>query len=284
MATSKGFFGHRRGSTKSFTFSVLNGKQVTREKAEKVKNPRTYGQAYQRCKMATLTKAYKKMKSICDHSFENKQYGAQSMAYFLSANSHRKLKFYNKVRDLLYPSNFLISEGTLKPSSSMATYDNSKKVVISFDAKEKAEDFFKSLGLSKKGMITIVYFDANSDFYWVRFKIKSDSVPAGNASLEDLKKMYTIEGRLPELTVENDNISFSNAIGAGVILSDLEDNKWKRSTCEIVTLDELDTNTDECVSYYFGGNSTKILNGGLSGVSGGGSSHSGGGGGTPQHP
>ena len=43
MATSKGFFGHRRGSTKSFTFSVLNGKQVTREKAEKVKNPRIQG-------------------------------------------------------------------------------------------------------------------------------------------------------------------------------------------------------------------------------------------------
>lgn len=283
MATSKGFFGHRRGSTKSFTFSVLNGKQVTREKAEKVKNPRTYGQAYQRCKMATLTKAYKKMKSICDHSFENKQYGAQSMAYFLSANSHRKLKFYDKVKDVLYPSNFLISEGTLQPSSSMTTYNN-RKVVITFDAKEKAEDFFKSLGLSKKGMITIVYFDSNTDFYWVRFKIKSDSVPAGNASLEDLKKMYTIEGQLPNMTVENDKITFSNAIGAGVILSDLEDNKWKRSTCEMVTPDEIDTNTDECVSYYFGGNSTKILNGGLSGVSGGGSSHSGGGGGTPQHP
>ena len=44
MATSKSFFGKRRGSTKNFTFAVFNGKQVTKEKAEQVKNPRTLAQ------------------------------------------------------------------------------------------------------------------------------------------------------------------------------------------------------------------------------------------------
>ena len=41
MAQSKGFFGRRKGSTKSLTFSVLDGKQITKDRVYDVKNPRT---------------------------------------------------------------------------------------------------------------------------------------------------------------------------------------------------------------------------------------------------
>ena len=34
MAKSSGYFGLRRGSTKSHTFSVLNGKQITKDRVE----------------------------------------------------------------------------------------------------------------------------------------------------------------------------------------------------------------------------------------------------------
>lgn len=37
MAQSKGFFGLRKGSTKSLTFSVLDGKQITKDRVYDVK-------------------------------------------------------------------------------------------------------------------------------------------------------------------------------------------------------------------------------------------------------
>ena len=70
MAKSIGYFGLRRGSTKSHTFSVVGGKQITKDRVEGGKNPRTLGQMRQRCIAATCTQAYSAMKSICDHSFD----------------------------------------------------------------------------------------------------------------------------------------------------------------------------------------------------------------------
>ena len=45
MAISKSFFGLRRKSTKSLTFSVLNGKQITKDRVSAVKNPKSEAQA-----------------------------------------------------------------------------------------------------------------------------------------------------------------------------------------------------------------------------------------------
>lgn len=283
MAISKGFFGHRRGSTKSFTYSVLNGKQVTREKAESVKNPRTYGQAYQRTKMATLTKAYRKMKEICDHSFENKQYGAQSMAYFLSANSHRELNFYNKKTDKFLPSEFLVSEGTLSRTNLFEVHDHNG--TLNVDVDQKSKDILKDLGLSENGMFTIVFFDNNSKFKWIRFKNKkSDHEPASSATAEDMRKMFDVEGTSSDISVENNNITVKGITAFGVILSELDNKQWKRSTCQMVIVNDLDPDNEAAVKNYFGGGSTKVLNGGKKqgGNSAGGSGGSGGGG--HEHP
>ena len=70
MAKSSTYFGLRRGSTKSLTFSVADGKQITKDRVEGGKDPRTLAQMTQRCMVATVGAAYSAMKSICDHSFE----------------------------------------------------------------------------------------------------------------------------------------------------------------------------------------------------------------------
>ena len=87
MAKSKSFFGLRRGSTKSLTFSVLNGQQVTKDRVYGGKNPRSLAQMIQRMCMATSSAAYAEMKQIVDHSFEGISYGANTMAKFLSVNT-----------------------------------------------------------------------------------------------------------------------------------------------------------------------------------------------------
>ncbi|MBO7592977.1 MAG: hypothetical protein J6T00_06395 [Bacteroidaceae bacterium] len=86
MAKSANYYGLRRGSTKSHTYSVVDGKQITKDRVEGGKNPRTLAQMSQRCIMSTCGFAYSVMKSICDHSFEDKSAGMQCMREFMSAN------------------------------------------------------------------------------------------------------------------------------------------------------------------------------------------------------
>ena len=86
MAKSKGFFGLRSGSTKNFTFSELNGQQITKERVYKVKNPRTLQQMRQRMVMATVSAAYSYLKEICDHSFEGFGVGSPCMSEFMRLN------------------------------------------------------------------------------------------------------------------------------------------------------------------------------------------------------
>lgn len=86
MAKSNGFFTLRRGSTKSLTFSVYNGKQITKDRVSKVSNPKSQKQQYQRAIMATVMAAYSGMKEIVDHSFQGKSKGSENQREFMSRN------------------------------------------------------------------------------------------------------------------------------------------------------------------------------------------------------
>lgn len=85
-AKSKSFFGLRRGSTKSLTFQVLDGQQITKDRVTEVRNPRTEKQRIQRVIMNTALRAYSAMKEICDHSFEGVAYGGKTQQAFLAEN------------------------------------------------------------------------------------------------------------------------------------------------------------------------------------------------------
>lgn len=87
MARSKSFFGLRRGSAGGFTYSKgANGEQITRAKAEFVKNPKTPAQNVQRMVFAAVSKQRSLWQRILTHSFQSKQVAAESMAAFSKAN------------------------------------------------------------------------------------------------------------------------------------------------------------------------------------------------------
>lgn len=86
MARSKSFFGLRRGSTKSHTYSVLNGQQITKDRVQSVANPKTQKQQFQRAIMATVMAAYSEMKAIEDHAFQGKKKGSENQREFMSRN------------------------------------------------------------------------------------------------------------------------------------------------------------------------------------------------------
>lgn len=86
MAKSKSFFGLRSGSTKSLTFQVYRGEQITKDRVYRVSNPRTEAQMTQRALMTIVAAARSALKGLVDHSFEGVAYGEASLKEFSKQN------------------------------------------------------------------------------------------------------------------------------------------------------------------------------------------------------
>ena len=86
MAKSKAFFGLRTGSTKSLTFQVYRGQQITKDRVYRVSNPRTDGQMTQRALIPIVAAARSALKGLVDHSFEGVPYGEASLREFSKQN------------------------------------------------------------------------------------------------------------------------------------------------------------------------------------------------------
>lgn len=165
MAQSKGFFGLRKGSTKSLTFSVLDGKQITKDRVYDVKNPRTESQMRQRMLMTTIGAAYKTLKSIADHSFEGYSSGMQCMRQFNSRNLNRFKQAaaakgsvaLNEYKDGdINPLPFILASGSL-PGFSFKFDDTSNlEIVGEKDSADftTAEGIYEALGVQRNDLIT----------------------------------------------------------------------------------------------------------------------------------
>lgn len=165
MARSKSFFGLRKGSTKSHTYSVLDGQQVTKDRVYDVKNPRTEGQMKQRMVMTTVGAAYKYMKSIADHSFEGKSSGMQCMREFNSRNLNRFKAMssdkgavaFNSYKDgAINPLPFILAAGSIPALD--YKMNGESKVELSFNKDNAsfttAEAIYEAMGISRNDLIT----------------------------------------------------------------------------------------------------------------------------------
>ena len=86
MAKSKSFFGLRTGSTKSLTFQVYRGQQITKDRVYRVSNPRSEAQMTQRALIPIVAAARSALKGLVDHSFEGVPYGEASLKEFSKQN------------------------------------------------------------------------------------------------------------------------------------------------------------------------------------------------------
>ena len=127
MAKSKSFFGLRRGSTKSLTFQVLKGKQITKDRVDQVSNPQTSLQMLQRVVFATVVNAAEKMAEIVTISQQGVTDPVESKRRFIAQNV-KQLRTYAKSimaggdvtavfapkgNTQLIPNSYLISKGSL---------------------------------------------------------------------------------------------------------------------------------------------------------------------------
>lgn len=165
MAQSKGFFGLRKGSTKSLTFSTLDGKQITKDRVYDVKNPRTESQMRQRMLMTTVGAAYKMLKSIADHSFEGYSSGMQCMRQFNSRNLNRFKQAaaakgsvaFNEYKDGdINPLPFILASGSLP--GFIFSFDGESNLQIVGEKENAdfatAEGIYAALGVQRNDLIT----------------------------------------------------------------------------------------------------------------------------------
>lgn len=160
MAKSKSFFGLRTGSTKSLTFSVYRGTQVTKDRVSRVANPRTVAQMRQRAKVPLVAAARVALAGLIDHSFEGVPYGQASLLKFSSLNLAN-----GALNVASYPPNgvsnmgcadFIVSQGSLM--NPFVNEDPTKTAVGQIQLLNLgAEKIFPAMPTGTKGS-TVAYF------------------------------------------------------------------------------------------------------------------------------
>ena len=134
MAKSSNFFGLRTGSTKSLTFSVYRGQQITKDRVTRISNPRTTAQMMQRALIPIVAAARTSLKGIVDHSFEGIAYGEASLKVFSSLNLRKDFlsvaSYPPKGYSNMGFANLQISKGTIAEQAQILTgYDQFKFVL-----------------------------------------------------------------------------------------------------------------------------------------------------------
>lgn len=222
MAKSNSFFGLRRGSTKSLTFAVNDGMQITKDRVTQVKNPRSKAQMAQRCLLKTISLAYSSMKSILDHSFEGVSYGALSMRHFQSINFNLvKAARFATAKTIGYAKygdstpnlgQYVIAQGSLsQPNFQEFTIGvQGSGISIAVSNVTTVADFATKLGIGLGELITIcAQIQSNKNavaFAWVRFTLPADAA----ANISEIK----VESNL------NVEASYESGISAVVSVAD----------------------------------------------------------------
>lgn len=272
MAISRSFFGLRRGSTKSHTYSIFNGKQVTKDRVSEVKNPRSIAQMRTRMILATAGSLYKNFKQICDHSWEGKSYGLKSMNYFMSETMKSlKSAAYAGSTELAFnaygnnypaPAAVKVSEGTLDPITgiTIASGTGAGTLDLAVGTSVSVAQLKSILGLQTGDLLTFVGWcyggvgqfgdgaqitqSVGAGLVIARMTIPADSETVITA--DNLRTLFTIEeNKTNALTFADGKLSLVGStggtlLGMGTIIKSRKgDNGWLRSTQELVITDAL---------------------------------------------
>lgn len=255
MAKSKGFFGLRTGSTKSMTFSVLRGQQITKDRVEGGANPKTFPQMVQRMIFANAVKFYKHAKAgLFVFGFEDKKPTESDYNAFMRVNAKNAVAVpYAEFQDDAYPAfgRYIMTEGSL-PSPELE-WDDSAGVVSFNTATAEGDDtigFLSSAILAKYSSlqagdivtIVLVHTSLKADGSLVndvpnRYDIRQFVLDPDNEEIAGSKVgVYVGEGESIALIKNLDGQTFATnmAKGCAVIFSRNTPSGLKVSTSAIV--------------------------------------------------
>lgn len=263
MAKSKSFFGLRRGSTKSLTFQVLDGKQVTKDRVSVVANPKTSAQATQRQKLLPAVRFQAIFHDLIDHSWENVQYGQKSIQHFM-----KKALRANIINGMVkgqtgwVPNPYQISEGSL-PSMGAAMDGNGKRTFLcNFHAANVStyNDFLSKTGLQEGDQLTcIVVSEAGTNEQGIVYGMIYDRLIINEQNLafhEEGAVGQTSRGLFNIHFGEGDVAAPCEVEGCAIILSRRTSSKWLRST-EYLDTHAVDADIQRAIESYMQANVAK---------------------------
>lgn len=267
--------GQARGKVGSLVFSRANGKQITRSRAEVVKNPQTLAQTIQRTFLNTASQAYSYAQAIVDHSFEGKAKGQECMSAFMKANleylrarvaelvnaGNQMDEIYNFApigQSGLFPGAWIISKGQLpKIATTLVPYttEGSSKAKMALPANTYA-DILAKYNLRRGDQLTFVSVEmptGSAEVYFNYARVildprETDGTAADiNTAFIDgnsiNKPNSKNEGNFGALAFDTDHVTWSlsngDIVAAGIIVSRYENEAWKRSSCQMVVQEDV---------------------------------------------
>ena len=294
MAKSKSFFGLRTGSTKTLTFQVLNGQQITKDRVSQVKNPRTEAQMKQRMCMATASAAYAAMKEIVDHSFEGVTYGQMSMSEFIKLNTKKLAanigaspeKFgyvYYQDREF-QPGEYVIATGSLAPAKDTGvfqTVDESGKLEVMVNLTDSqnltADYIINDLGLQIGDLVTYIIqypTPVSADEPWAFTFLRMTVLKGGTTALtaENLSEYFLFESPIawtPSIAEGMISVKTTNAVAypgyknfIAHVHSRRSANGWLRSNATLQVPLQADMISSEAAFASYPVGNSYVLNGG----------------------
>lgn len=272
--------GQARGKVGSLVFSRQNGKQVTRAKAETVRNPQTEKQIVQRIILNTISQAYSRMAAITDHSFEGKSNPGENMAAFMKRNMNElRSKISKAVGEGLSfeeitnfapigTSNFVynplvISMGALPkiPVISVTSGTGAKTGAVTANTYQAVIDAFN---LQRGDQLTFVNIvedaQANKYFYYSRVILNPVDAEGNNLPLstEFINQGAIVspnpknEGQFAAMSFDTTGITFAvgnTAVKAAAVIVSREkgDGSYARSEASLVLdANAIDESSDLC--------------------------------------
>ena len=257
MAKSKGFFGLLRGSTKSLTFSIYNGAQVTKDRIAYMTNPQSYDQGSQRAIFAAAAKFYARMKQVLDHSWEGIKYGTPSQSEFMRLAIKAGIGTSLEKGASAYPLNYPISRGTL-PSiawvglphiaqTSIAAKFASKLEISAFT--ENVSLFAQANNLENGDQISFVYaemLDGEMHPILLRMVIDTDVEQVGQLVAQRVYPDGKVQNTTPSevFSIVGGYLSVYANMLLGVVanatwvLSRFDGTKWLRSDSDFTLIEE----------------------------------------------
>lgn len=269
MAKGNMFLGMARGSVGDVTFYRKSGQQAARVRNRNPRNPKTSGQIIQRMILATASKAYSRLKSITDHSFEGITYGSPSQSYFLKRAMDDIRTFVSANLPTAFETNLLNFRGLAEPTYAALSGVGllvsegslaSIPVVLTTGANPEFDHFggavssaatiadvMDALGAQNGDQITALALASNGLMYASRYVINANATSTDLAEewdgTADSIAFDQVKSSVGAVGLNNDDGKLILGIGgdlsiiAGtVILSRKNGNDWLRSTQRLVPI------------------------------------------------
>lgn len=237
-----------RGSVGDVTLRQQDGKTVISQKASVVSNPKTYGQALQRMRMAAVTKFYSPLSAVLEQAWQGKN-TRQSYSEFLSS-ALRTIAEYNPPIGVrrswpFFPLPVQVSRGSLRQFPYAL---NASGSTFSFSA--WTADFADNLGGLSKLLVNgfgmhngdyctfLIVLAEASGYRPVFFRVTLDTQSTDNDFSTWLSPLG-LEILVSAGSTSFEVVSANTYIAAGaVILSAYRRGVWRRSTQSLAVADD----------------------------------------------